>query len=74
MIGLVISSTGVLIYCFALSYFDYIKAVESSRYVQFDAETITAADYTIEFDMPAESHKHFLKTYYNPANPMSELA
>jgi hypothetical protein len=39
----------VFIYLFVLIYIDYIKAVENNRFLDFDVQTITAADYTVEF-------------------------
>lgn len=62
------------VYMFTIVYFDYIKAIETNMFVDFDVNTITAGDYTIEFDMPAESHEYFMKQYYDPSSPMSEIA
>jgi len=39
------------VYFFAVIYFDYIKTVEETNYVDFDVKTITAGDYTMEFDL-----------------------
>ena len=44
-----LGSIGVFIYLFVLIYIDYIKAVENNRFLDFDVQTITAADYTVEF-------------------------
>lgn len=68
------SCIGILIYCFSISYFDYIKAIEAGRYVKYDGETITAGDYSIEFDIKASTYEYFKETYYNEKCPMSELA
>lgn len=43
-------------------------------YIDFDINTITAGDYTIEFDMPPETHAYFISHYFNPHSPMSEIA
>jgi len=43
-------------------------------YIDFDINTVTAGDYTIEFDMPPESHAYFIDHYHNPHSPMSEIA
>lgn len=49
LIELLLSSIGIFIYLFVLIFVDYIKAVEINRYVDFDVQTITASDYTVEF-------------------------
>ena len=41
-------------YLFTIIYFDYIKVVETNNYVDFDVQTITAGDYTIQFDLDQE--------------------
>lgn len=50
---------------FILIYFDYIKAIETNMYIDFDVSTITAGDYTIEFDMPPESYDYFVANYFD---------
>lgn len=72
--GLITACLGVLIYCFTIVYFDYIRAIEKNKYVDFDVETITAGDYTIEFDLTAKTFENFKKVYYNSKCPMNELA
>jgi hypothetical protein len=52
MFGLVCACTGVFLYLFITVYLDYIKGIQKCKYVKFDVQTITAADYTIEFDLP----------------------
>ena len=41
----------VFLALFIISYLDYIKKMQESAYVEWDVKTITAADYTIEFDL-----------------------
>lgn len=72
--GLIISCLGVFIYCFTIVYFDYIRAIEKNKYVDFDVQTITASDYTIEFDLKESSYQTFKSVYYDKSNPMSEIA
>lgn len=67
-------STTAFIYVFIIIFFDYIKAIEGNLYIDFDINTITAGDYTIEFDMPPESHAYFMDHYFNKHSPMSEIA
>lgn len=74
IMGLGIASLAVLIYCYTIIYFDYIRAVEKNMYLDFDIQTITAGDYTVEFDMPPQSYEYFKEVYYKKDNPMSELA
>jgi hypothetical protein len=56
VIGLYIVCTAVFVYLFTLVYFDYIKTKEKSSYVDFDVKTITAGDYTIEFDLDPDTY------------------
>lgn len=71
---MLIASIGILVYCFTVIYLDYIRAVEKNMYVDFDVATVTAGDYTIEFDLKAESFDHFKETYHDKNCPMSEMA
>jgi len=74
LFGLIVGSSTAFIYIFIIVFFDYIKAIEGNLYIDFDINTITAGDYTIEFDMPPESHAYFIDHYFNPHSPMSEIA
>ena len=49
--GLVIACVAVFLALFIINYFDYIKKMQESAFVEWDVKTITAADYTIEFDI-----------------------
>lgn len=42
---------------FAINYLDYFKKLEMNDYVEWELKTITAGDYTIEFDLD--------KTFYD---------
>jgi len=55
--GLVVASVGVLVYLFTVVYYDYIKSYQSTSYVDWDVKTITAGDYTIEFDLDPETYE-----------------
>ena len=57
--GLVTGCLAVFVYLYSLVYFDYIKCVESNKYVDWDVKTITAGDYTIEFDLDPETYEHW---------------
>lgn len=71
--GLAVACIGVLVYFFTIVYFDYIRAIEKNKYLDFDVATITAGDYTVEFDMPHESYEYFKKVYYDETCPMNEI-
>lgn len=58
-IGLLIGCISVFIYLFSLVYFDYIKVVQKNKYIDFDVKTITAGDYTIEFDIDENIYNNF---------------
>jgi len=45
-----------------------------NEYVDWDVKTITAGDYSIEFDLKIETYEKFKATYYQKENPMSENA
>lgn len=49
--GLFVACVTIFVYFFAVVYLDYIKTVEETNYVDFDVKTITAGDYTMEFDL-----------------------
>jgi hypothetical protein len=64
----------VFIYLFTVVYFDYIKSVQKTKFVDFDVKTITAGDYTIEFDITDELFDNFSKNYWDQTNPIPEIA
>jgi len=49
--GLLFACAAVFIALFVTNYFDFIKKVQANDYVQWDINTITAGDYSIEFDI-----------------------
>ena len=57
--GLLLASIGILVYCFTIIYLDYIRAVEKNMFVDFDVQTVTAGDYTIEFDLKKDTYEYF---------------
>ena len=64
----------MLVYCFSIVYFDYIRAIEKNKFVDFDVQTVTAGDYTIEFDLDLKCYEYFKEVYYDKDSSMSELA
>lgn len=71
--GLVVGCIAVFIYLFTLIYFDYIRCVQQNLFIDWDVKTITAGDYTVEFDIPAKVYTKFLESYLQPSNPISEI-
>ena len=63
-----------MIYFFSLVYYDYTGSVQELRYIDWDVATITAGDYSIEFNLDSKSYKRWKKNYYDRSNSMSENA
>ena len=59
---------------FVIIYFDYVKSVQKCKYLDQDVNTITASDYSVEFDLEESTYDEFKKKYYDETNPMSENA
>lgn len=53
---------------------DYIRSKESVNYVDWDVKTITAGDYSVEFDIKKQTYERWRHKYYDEKNPMSENA
>ena len=51
LVGLTVACWAVFIYFFTLTFFQYIRCVQENKYIDWDIKTITAADYTVEFDL-----------------------
>lgn len=54
ILALFIGCFGCFIYFFVQVYAHYIEQVEDNRFIEWDVATITAADYTVEFDIDPE--------------------
>jgi len=63
-----------MVYTFSVIYFDYTSCVQSFSYVQYDVETITAGDYTVEMNVSKDQYDYWLKYYHQKNNPISECA
>ena len=70
--GLLVSCISVFVYLYTLVYFDYLKTVQKNLYVDYDVKTITAGDYTIEFDIDKEAYKHWEENYKDKNSPLNE--
>jgi hypothetical protein len=53
---------------------DYIDNCQTLSFIDWDVKTITAGDYTIEFDLYNSTYEEWQNKYYDSANPMSENA
>ena len=49
--GLLLACSAVFIALFVVNYLDYIKKTQENNYIEWDVKTITAGDFTIEFDL-----------------------
>ena len=71
--GLFIGCLGVFIYLFVQVFIEYVKSVEENNYVAWDVATITAADYSVEFEIDPEMYAQFKNKFYDATNPLSEI-
>lgn len=74
MIGLFIGCLGVFIYLFVHIWIEYVKNVEENNYIEWDVQTITAADYTVEFEIDPEMFATFKNHFYDETNSLSEIS
>ena len=74
MVGLFVASWAVFVYLFTITYLQYVQHVQNNKYIDWDIKTITAADYTVEFDLHCDIFQTFLERYHDPSNPISEIA
>ena len=74
LIGLFVSCLGVFIYLFVQIWVEYVRKIEDNNYIEWDVQTITAADYTVEFTIDPAMFDNFKERYYDPANPISEIS
>jgi len=64
----------VFVYLYIVVYIDYIKTIQSTKYVDWDVKTITAGDYTIEFDLDKDAFEHWKEHYLDESSLLSECA
>lgn len=55
----------MFVYLFVIIYFDYIRCQELNSYVDWDVKSITAGDYSIEFDLEASTYEKWKNTFYD---------
>jgi len=51
---------------------DYVRCKQDTLYVDWDVKTVTAGDYTVEFEVSIEIYQRFLQKFYDETNPISE--
>lgn len=71
--GLTVGCVAVFLYLFAITFTDYVKSVQKNKYVEFDLNTITAGDYTVEFDISPKFYATFVEQYLDKSNPIPEV-
>ena len=72
--GLSVGCIAVFVYLYIVVYIDYIKTIQSTKYVDWDVKTITAGDYTIEFDLDKDAFEHWKEHYLDESSLLSECA
>ena len=58
--ALALGCMAIFVALFVVNYLDYIKKMQENNYVEWDVKTITAGDYTIEFDIEPQFFEAFL--------------
>jgi len=64
----------VFVYFFSILAIQYMEQVQRNRFIEWDFNTITAADYTVEFKITEGMYDNFVDNYLDPTNPLSEIA
>ena len=58
--SLLLGCIAVFVALFVINYLDYMKKMAENDYVEWDIKTITASDYTIEFDITSDFFNDFV--------------
>lgn len=61
--GLVIGCIFISVALFTLVYIDYIRQIAKNNFVEWDVKTVTAGDYSIEFDISKEFYAKFIEEH-----------
>lgn len=59
--ALALGCVGVFLALFVLNYFDYMKQVAELGFVEWDVKTITAGDYTVEFNLDETFYDDYIE-------------
>ena len=71
--GLMISCISVFVILFSVTYIEYIKGKQKFKYVEYDFNTLSTADYSIEFDIKKGMWSTFEKKYHDNKSPISDI-
>lgn len=71
--GLMIACLTLGIVFFIIHYIEYLKVKSDFEYIDWDFKVLSAADYTMEFEINKKMWTNFLSTYYDVSNPISEI-
>lgn len=61
--GLYIACFAVFVYFFSMITIQYIEQRQRNRFIEWDFNTITAADYTVEFKISNKMYENFISDY-----------
>ena len=61
--GLLIGCIFISLTLYVVVYLDYIRQVASNNFIEWDVATVTAGDYTIEFDISEEFFNRFIEQH-----------
>ena len=59
-----IACFSIFLYLFFLSWLDYYRCFTKLHLVEYDFKTLSAGDYTVQFDLKQSQWDYFLKKYY----------
>lgn len=63
--GLTLACCAVFLSLFTINLLDFIKKNQENSYIEWDVKTITAGDYTIEFDIKPSFFRKFKEQEYD---------
>ena len=73
VMGLFVCVFAVFVYFLVFVLVDYQRSAEAHKFVDWDVKTITAADYSVEFNIPESMYEAFVTRFHDPTNPISEI-
>ena len=56
-----------------MSFIDYMRGKQNLMWIDYDLKTITANDYTVEFNISKEQYEVFETYFLDHTNPISEI-
>lgn len=61
--GLIIGCIFISVALFTVVYLDYIRQLAKNNYIEWDVKTVTAGDYSVEFDISKEFYAKFIEEH-----------